>query len=83
MSLVSCHYLSRTKNKCAKAKFSTQIELAGYQIHKNLIHPEYFIDNIKPRLSNKMIYLKEIIIIGTAAVLLKFKAPFPESSTKS
>ena len=82
MSLVSCQYLSRTKNKYAKAKFSTQIELAGYQIDKNLIRPEHFADNIKPRLSNKMIYSKEIII-GTATVLLKFKAPFPQSSTKS
>ena len=82
MSLVSCHYLSRTKNKYAKAKFCTQIELAGYQIHKNLIRPKHFTNNIKPRLSNKTIYSKEIII-GTAAVLLKFIAPFPESTTGS
>ena len=56
---MSCRYLSRTKNKYAKPKFSAQIELAGYRIHKKPICPEHFTDNIKLRLSNKMICSKE------------------------
>ena len=76
MSLVSCRYLSRTKNKNVKAKFSTQIELAGHRIHKKLISLENFAHNLKLRLSNKMIYSKERII-EAAEVSLKFIAPFP------
>ena len=76
MSLVSCRYSSRTKNKNVQAKFSTQIELAGYRIHKKLISLENFVDNLKLRLSNKVIYSKERII-GAAEVSLKFIAPFP------
>ena len=54
----------RNKNKYAAS---------CHQIHKKLICPEYFTDNIerkyfcsalKRRLSNKMIYSKEIIVLG-------------------
>ena len=63
--VVTSHYVSRTKSKYAKAKFlEVKVELAGYRIHEKLICPEHFADNIKQRLSNKMIYSKEIKVLG-------------------
>ena len=59
---------SSAKNKYAEGKFSGRATIAGYRIHKKLICPEHFIDDLervclcsalKRRLSNKMIYSKE------------------------
>ena len=47
-----------------KLNLAVKVELAAYQIHKTLIYPEQFADNIKRRLSNKMTYSKEIIVLG-------------------
>ena len=38
--VVTCHYISRTKNKYAKLNRAIKVELAGYQIHKKLICPD-------------------------------------------
>ena len=63
--VVTSHYVSRTKSIYSKAKFlEVKVELASYRIHEKLICPEHFADNIKQRLSNKMIYSKEIKVLG-------------------
>ena len=63
--VVTSHYVSRTESKYAKAKFlEDKVELAGYRIHEKLICPEHFADDIKQQLSNKMIYSKEIKVLG-------------------
>ena len=47
-----------------KLNLAAKVELAGYRFHKKLICPEHLADNIKRRLSNKMIHSKEIIVLG-------------------
>ena len=68
---------------------AVKVELAGYRIHKKLICPEHFTDNterkyfcsaLKRRLSNKVIYSKEIWCGRSFAEII---AVFPESSTGS
>ena len=63
--VVTSHYVSRTKSIYSKAKFlEVKVELASYRIHEKLICSEHFADNIKQRLSKKMIYSKEIKVLG-------------------
>ena len=63
--VVTSHYVLRTKSIYSKAKFlEVKVEIASYRIHEKLICPEHFADNIKQRLSNKMIYSKEIKVLG-------------------
>ena len=66
--VMTSHYISHTINKYAKLNLAVKVELAGQRIHKKLICPEHFTDNmdrkyfhsaLKQRLSNKMIYSKE------------------------
>ena len=78
-----------------KLNLGVKVELVGYRIHKKLICPEHFTDNIerkyfrsalKRRLSNKtMIRFKRYNSFGGAAVSLKSKqfsrkAPRPTGS---
>ena len=74
--VVTSHYVSRNRNKYAAS---------CHQIHKKFICPEHFTDNIerkyfrsalKRRLSNKMIYSKEIIVLGRPRYRWKYSS-FP------
>ena len=52
------------KTNAQKLNLAVRVELSGYWINKKYICPEHFTDNIKRRLSNKMIYSKEITVLG-------------------
>ena len=49
---------------CRDKSLRIKVELADYRIHKKLICPKHFTNNIKRRLSNKMMYSKGIIVLG-------------------
>ena len=81
--VVTSHLVSRTKNKYAAS--CHQI----HKVHKQLICLEHFTDNIgrkyfcsalKQRLSNKLIYAKEIIVWGGRG-FVEIIAVFSESFT--
>ena len=58
--VVTRHYVSRTKNKYAKA--NRKAHLSGH--FTDNIERKYFRSALKRRLYNKMIYSKEIIVLG-------------------
>ena len=60
-----------------------QLHVAGYRIHKKLICPEHFADDMKRRLFQQDDLFKRDNSVGAAAVLLKLIAAFPESCTGS
>ena len=67
--VVTTHYVSRTKNKYAKAN---RIYICPEHFTGN-IERKYFCFALKRRLYNKMIYSKEIIVLGRPGGALPYK----------